>query len=73
MATAVRYLAEGDAELQGLGAAFIQHECYSDTEAKKEVLKGVPLHSAFSVSLVLPYDIYNVKYASHSVCLCSLT
>uniref|UniRef100_A0A8C8IRK0 Plakophilin 3 n=1 Tax=Oncorhynchus tshawytscha TaxID=74940 RepID=A0A8C8IRK0_ONCTS len=40
MATAVRYLAEGDAELQVQGAAFIQHECYSDTEAKKEVLKG---------------------------------
>ncbi|XP_064846230.1 plakophilin-3-like isoform X2 [Oncorhynchus masou masou] len=44
MATAVRYLAEGDAELQVLGAAFIQHECYSDTEAKKEVhrYKGIP-------------------------------
>uniref|UniRef100_A0A8C8GGF0 Uncharacterized protein n=1 Tax=Oncorhynchus tshawytscha TaxID=74940 RepID=A0A8C8GGF0_ONCTS len=44
MATAVRYLAEGDAELQVQGAAFIQHECYSDTEAKKEVhrYKGIP-------------------------------
>uniref|UniRef100_A0A673Z4F0 Plakophilin 3a n=1 Tax=Salmo trutta TaxID=8032 RepID=A0A673Z4F0_SALTR len=44
MATAVRYLSETDAELQVLGAAFIQHECYNDTEAKKEVHRcnGIP-------------------------------
>uniref|UniRef100_A0A4W5NXC2 Plakophilin 3 n=1 Tax=Hucho hucho TaxID=62062 RepID=A0A4W5NXC2_9TELE len=68
MATAVRYLAEGDADLQVLGAAFIQHECYNDTEAKKEVLKGVPLHSAVT-SLFLWYFLLMMfpmsKYASH--------
>lgn len=37
MATAVQYLREPDADLQVLGAAFIQHECYNDSDAKNEV------------------------------------
>lgn len=37
MATAVQYLRESDANLQVLGAAYIQHECYNDSDAKNEV------------------------------------
>lgn len=39
MSSAVQNLKEPDPELQVLGAAFIQHECYSDGDAKNEVLK----------------------------------
>ncbi|XP_027029144.1 plakophilin-3a isoform X2 [Tachysurus fulvidraco] len=44
MPTAVRYINSTDKEEQILGAAYIQHECYSSTEAKKLVnqLKGIP-------------------------------
>lgn len=38
MATAVQHLREPDPELQVLGAAYIQHECYNDSNAKNEVL-----------------------------------
>lgn len=38
MATAVQNLREPDAELQVLGAAYIQHECYNDSDAKNEVV-----------------------------------
>ncbi|XP_075945345.1 plakophilin-3a [Anarhichas minor] len=43
MPTAVQNLTEPDNELQVLGAAYIQHECYNDSEAKDEVrrLKGI--------------------------------
>ncbi|KAM7414734.1 hypothetical protein PAMA_019507 [Pampus argenteus] len=43
MATAVQYLRESDANLQVLGAAYIQHECYNDSDAKNEVrhYKGI--------------------------------
>ncbi|XP_074534440.1 plakophilin-3a [Halichoeres trimaculatus] len=43
MQTAVQNLGEPDPELQVLGAAYIQHECYNDSEAKNEVrrLKGI--------------------------------
>ncbi|XP_068169418.1 plakophilin-3a [Antennarius striatus] len=43
MAAAVQHLKEPDPELQVLGAAYIQHECYNDTDAKNEVrnLKGI--------------------------------
>ncbi|XP_041652649.1 plakophilin-3a isoform X2 [Cheilinus undulatus] len=43
MQTAVQNLREPDPELQVLGAAYIQHECYNDSEAKNEVrrLKGI--------------------------------
>ncbi|XP_053175666.1 plakophilin-3a [Scomber japonicus] len=43
MATAVQYLREPDADLQVLGAAYIQHECYNDSDAKNEVrlYKGI--------------------------------
>lgn len=34
MATAVQHLSDPDPELQVLGAAFIQHECYNDSDAK---------------------------------------
>lgn len=37
MATAVQNLRESDPELQVLGAAYIQHECYNDRDAKVEV------------------------------------
>lgn len=39
MATAIQNLRDHDPELQVLGAAYIQHECYSDSDAKVEVLK----------------------------------
>ncbi|KAK5902112.1 hypothetical protein CesoFtcFv8_007401 [Champsocephalus esox] len=43
MPSAVQYLREEDHYLQVLGAAYIQHECYSDNNAKNEVrhLKGI--------------------------------
>ena len=41
MATAVQHLREPDHDLQVLGAAYIQHECYNDSEAKQEVLKTI--------------------------------
>ncbi|XP_061891948.1 plakophilin-3a [Entelurus aequoreus] len=43
MATAVQYLGEPDPDLQVLGAAYIQHECYNDSDAKNEVrqCKGI--------------------------------
>uniref|UniRef100_A0A8C3G6P9 Plakophilin 3a n=1 Tax=Cyclopterus lumpus TaxID=8103 RepID=A0A8C3G6P9_CYCLU len=43
MPTAVQNLREPDHDLQVLGAAYIQHECYNDSEAKDEVrrLKGI--------------------------------
>lgn len=43
MPTAVQNLRLSDPELQVLGAAYIQHECYNDSDAKKEVrrLKGI--------------------------------
>ncbi|KAG7323945.1 hypothetical protein KOW79_011961 [Hemibagrus wyckioides] len=44
MPTAVKYLSSPDKDEQILGAAYIQHECYSSKEAKKQVnqLKGIP-------------------------------
>lgn len=41
MPTAVQNLREPDHDLQVLGAAYIQHECYNDSNAKNEVLKLV--------------------------------
>ncbi|CAL8294560.1 unnamed protein product [Boreogadus saida] len=43
MPTAVQYLMESDPNLQVLGAAYIQHECYNNNEAKQEVrrCKGI--------------------------------
>ncbi|XP_008287919.1 plakophilin-3a isoform X2 [Stegastes partitus] len=43
MATAVQNLRELDPDLQVLGAAYIQHQCYNDSEAKEEVrrLNGI--------------------------------
>ncbi|XP_018521924.1 LOW QUALITY PROTEIN: plakophilin-3a [Lates calcarifer] len=43
MPTAVQNLREPDHDLQVLGAAYIQHECYNDSNAKNEVrrLKGI--------------------------------
>ncbi|XP_047451986.1 plakophilin-3a isoform X2 [Mugil cephalus] len=43
METAVAYLCEPDAALQVMGAAFIQHQCYNDNDAKDEVrtLNGI--------------------------------
>ncbi|CAL8261559.1 unnamed protein product [Merluccius merluccius] len=43
MPTAVQYLREPDPSIQVLGAAYIQHECYSNNEAKHEVrhYKGI--------------------------------
>ncbi|XP_044126026.1 plakophilin-3 isoform X2 [Bufo gargarizans] len=45
MPTAVKYLvADDDPSLQVIGAAYIQHRCYSDTEAKKQArsLQAIP-------------------------------
>ncbi|XP_073687992.1 plakophilin-3a [Garra rufa] len=44
MPTAISYLDDADPNLQMLGAAYIQHECYHNNEAKKQVnkLKGIP-------------------------------
>ncbi|KAL4642132.1 plakophilin-3-like isoform X1 [Arapaima gigas] len=44
MNTAVSYLSMSEADLQVMGAAFIQHECYHNNEAKTQVrqMKGVP-------------------------------
>ncbi|KAK2867439.1 hypothetical protein Q8A67_025556 [Cirrhinus molitorella] len=44
MPTAISYLNESDHNLQMLGAAYIQHECYHNNDAKKQVnqLKGIP-------------------------------
>ncbi|KAJ3596914.1 hypothetical protein NHX12_003314 [Muraenolepis orangiensis] len=43
MPTAVQYLKESDPNLQVLGAAYIQHECYNNNDAKHEVrrYKGI--------------------------------
>ncbi|XP_061630658.1 plakophilin-3-like isoform X1 [Phyllopteryx taeniolatus] len=43
MARAVQYLREPDPDMQVLGAAYIQHECYNDSDAKNEVrqYKGI--------------------------------
>lgn len=35
--SAVKYLMANDPNLQVLGAAYIQHKCYSDNDAKKQV------------------------------------
>ncbi|TRY95332.1 hypothetical protein DNTS_034095 [Danionella cerebrum] len=45
MPTAISYLDQPDQELQMLGAAYIQHECYHNNDAKKLVnqMKGIPL------------------------------
>uniref|UniRef100_A0AAQ4QA57 Plakophilin 3 n=1 Tax=Gasterosteus aculeatus aculeatus TaxID=481459 RepID=A0AAQ4QA57_GASAC len=43
MATAIQYLSEPDNELKVMGAAYIQHVCYNNKEAKDQVrhLKGI--------------------------------
>ncbi|KAM3870561.1 plakophilin-3a [Diretmus argenteus] len=43
MPTAVLYLRESDPNMQVLGAAYIQHECYNNSDAKNEVrrCKGI--------------------------------
>lgn len=45
MPTALSYLEMSDPALQMLGAAYIQHECYHNNDAKTEVhqMKGIPL------------------------------
>ncbi|KAL2093844.1 hypothetical protein ACEWY4_011156 [Coilia grayii] len=45
MPTALSYLEMPDTALQMLGAAYIQHECYHNNDAKSEVhqMKGIPL------------------------------
>lgn len=35
--SAVKYLIASDPNLQVLGAAYLQHKCYSDSNAKKQV------------------------------------
>ncbi|KAA0724182.1 Plakophilin-3 [Triplophysa tibetana] len=44
MPTAMNYLDQNDPELQMLGAAYIQHECYHSADSKKAVyqMKGIP-------------------------------
>ncbi|KAI5100524.1 plakophilin-3 [Silurus meridionalis] len=45
MTTAMSYLMSSEKEQQALGAAYIQHECYHNKDAKKQVnqMKGIPL------------------------------
>lgn len=38
--SAVKYLIASDPNLQVLGAAYLQHKCYSDGNAKKQVSTG---------------------------------
>lgn len=40
--SAVKYLMASDPNLQVLGAAYIQHKCYSDAAAKKQVTAPLP-------------------------------
>uniref|UniRef100_A0A8C7MWS3 Plakophilin 3 n=1 Tax=Oncorhynchus kisutch TaxID=8019 RepID=A0A8C7MWS3_ONCKI len=44
MGTAVRYMKEDDAAMQVLGAAYIQHECYNNSDSKNQVrqYKAIP-------------------------------
>ncbi|XP_066556916.1 plakophilin-3a isoform X2 [Amia ocellicauda] len=44
MPTAISYLSQPDPEMQVLGSAFIQHECYHNNDAKNQVrlMKGIP-------------------------------
>uniref|UniRef100_A0A8C8LX22 Plakophilin 3 n=1 Tax=Oncorhynchus tshawytscha TaxID=74940 RepID=A0A8C8LX22_ONCTS len=44
MGTAVRYLKEDNADMQVLGAAYIQHECYNNSDSKNQVrqYKAIP-------------------------------
>lgn len=49
MPSAVQNLRDSDPNMQVLGAAFIQHECYNDTDAKNEVLL-IDIFSAFFFS-----------------------
>lgn len=51
MPSAVQNLREEDHDLQVLGAAYIQHECYSDNNAKNEVVKLVVIALGFSLLL----------------------
>nr|XP_055157134.1 plakophilin-3 isoform X2 [Nyctereutes procyonoides] len=48
--SAVKYLMASDPNLQVLGAAYIQHKCYSDAAAKKQArsLQAVPLVKLFN-------------------------
>ncbi|KAJ8333886.1 hypothetical protein SKAU_G00412050 [Synaphobranchus kaupii] len=45
MSTAVSYLSTHETDLQVQGAAYIQHECYHNNDAKNQVrhLKGIPM------------------------------
>ncbi|KAF4081324.1 hypothetical protein AMELA_G00160060 [Ameiurus melas] len=45
MTTALTYLESSDKDQQALGAAYIQHECYNNKDAKTQVnqMKGIPL------------------------------
>ena len=59
MPSAVQNLKESDPELQVLGAAYIQHECYNDSGAKNEVLKTDETcgqNSSGSFPAAIPYD-----------------
>lgn len=38
MNSAVEHLKEADPDMQVLGAAYIQHQCYNDNESKHEVV-----------------------------------
>lgn len=40
--SAVKYLIASDPNLQVLGAAYLQHKCYSDSNAKKQVSTQEP-------------------------------
>ena len=61
MPTAVNHLRESDPELQVLGAAYIQHECYNDSEAKNAVLFLSPFRRNSVMKIVLNENCFPSK------------
>lgn len=53
--TAVNYLDESDQNLQTLGAAYIQHECYNNKDAKKQVYNCFPSEEIFEWNVCFRY------------------
>lgn len=66
MAMAIQNLREPDPELQVLGAAYIQHECYNDSDAKNEVLKTIKLVAG--IPLVIPSPQSPIEKLVHEIC-----
>lgn len=52
MPSAVQYLSDSDPEMQVLGAAYIQHECYNDSDAKVAVRNHTTIFTFLTLSWV---------------------